>query len=1164
MYTRSAATASLAALAASLVLTLGSLPAEAAEPAPRTFRIEAQDLGSALKAFAFQSQREIFFAPELIRGKQTHGVKGNHDDLAALNAILADTGLTYTITESNAILVRDAADRKTTATILQEIGQGDRKAQEGTGGYRAIHLTMQDPGAAGEAVAADSQQNPGDHAEITVTGSRIARRLGDGLLPTTTIDQKFVDERGYFNIGEAIDDLPMFSQSSNSDTDFNQNRADVGFTFVDLFGLGTQRTLTLVNGRRVPSSASPIGGRTAGAPGLQVDLNAIPSALVQRIETVTIGGAPIYGADAVAGTVNVILRDDFEGLDFDAQYGMTDESDVKHYRLRGLYGTSFMNQRGNITFAAEYSNREGLRQTDRPGANDIHTSPLMGAPGGPVQTYQRNTGFPGLSAFGVPTSSLTAIAGVTAGGPLGFAVNGAGQPLAFNAAGDLVPIPLGDPNGTTVLTQDQPDFPGLYRLRDHVALLNESERLTLSTIGHLDLTAAVRATFRVNYSDLQARQPIGEPVFRFADLPTSVNNPFLSAASRATLLGADTAGVPAAFIADPGGTFFLGKTLDEISEQGGMADSRNWSAVLGLDGDVNIAGRPLRWDLNYSRGTVDTENSVIGIFAAGFNQAADAVMVNSSGAIITDSALYAPPGSFSFDAAASGFVNTGAGQRIWCRGRVTNAASACLPFNIFGAGNPAAVLDSVSGRSILRTTIDQQYAQANLTGELVTLPAGALSFGIGAEWREEKSAFAADADTAAGRFSQVTATPPVKGEFTSKEYYAETIVPVLTGDMMQRTMNVRLFDSLQFEGAYRIIDNSQAGTDDVWTLGGRLRFNDSLMLRGNRTRSVRAPSVTEFFSGMTPQFLGFPDPCQSGIIDTGPNPAMRRANCIADVIARGLAANQAGAEAFLAGYVGEILGINGSIGGNPDLDNETADAWTLGLMLTPDFLPDFAASFDWNRIRIEGAITSRSGSQVIADCYDNSAFPGAAVCSQFTRNPANFFINSFRGGFVNVGFIDFEALTSNLQYSFALGSAGNLGRIALSNMFIYLDRYDISVNGVAVSDSVDLIGREKFRDQLALSYSRGPFTAIWAANYTQGAYVSESDRDGTTDFFEFDHTRDLTTHNLSVLYDLNSDISLRLIVNNIFEGDQVVQLRQFSNIDSRQGRSFFAGLSARF
>ena len=200
--------------------------------------------------------------------------------------------------------------------------------------------------------------------EIIVTGSRIPRSGFDTLQPAIVIDSEFLDDRGFTDVATALNELPSFGIPGNS-TQGTQASQSVGQSFVNLYGLGSQRTLTLVNGRRFVAGNSPSLAIGANA-GAQVDLNMIPTVLVDRIETISIGGAPIYGADAIAGTVNVIMKSDFEGFDVRSSYGISDASQMEETVFSVAWGANSADGRGNLTLAVEHSDREGMIEADMP------------------------------------------------------------------------------------------------------------------------------------------------------------------------------------------------------------------------------------------------------------------------------------------------------------------------------------------------------------------------------------------------------------------------------------------------------------------------------------------------------------------------------------------------------------------------------------------------------------------------------------------------------------------------------------------------------------------------------------------------------------------------------------------------------------------------------
>lgn len=224
------------------------------------------------------------------------------------------------------------------------------------------------------AQAATPTQNTnqqGEEAEeegetVLITGSRIPRPESDGNIPGVQVTAQQIEQRGYTNALEALNDIPLVGPGASPLTGNNGGQtASLGAAFVDLLDLGTQRTLTLVNGRRFVSGNAASLFVEGNATGAQVDVNIIPSSLIARIDALTVGGAAAYGADAIAGVVNIILRDDFEGLTVRAQAGMTDRGDAGSYQLAATYGLNFWGDRGNIVLAGEYTRSDGLQADAR-------------------------------------------------------------------------------------------------------------------------------------------------------------------------------------------------------------------------------------------------------------------------------------------------------------------------------------------------------------------------------------------------------------------------------------------------------------------------------------------------------------------------------------------------------------------------------------------------------------------------------------------------------------------------------------------------------------------------------------------------------------------------------------------------------------------------------
>lgn len=204
-----------------------------------------------------------------------------------------------------------------------------------------------------------AQEVPSGEAEVekvVVTGSRIARDTNLAApSPVQEITAETIQASGEFSIADVVNDVPALYSSTSAESSIDSAFAD-GANVLNLRGLGSNRTLTLVNGRR---HVSGVSGSAA------VDIGSIPAKLIERVEVLTGGASAVYGADAVTGVVNFILKDDYEGLDIDVFSGISSESDAEQFSISGTYGANFDKDRGNFTVAVEYQRDEGLQVYER-------------------------------------------------------------------------------------------------------------------------------------------------------------------------------------------------------------------------------------------------------------------------------------------------------------------------------------------------------------------------------------------------------------------------------------------------------------------------------------------------------------------------------------------------------------------------------------------------------------------------------------------------------------------------------------------------------------------------------------------------------------------------------------------------------------------------------
>lgn len=981
---------------------------------------------------------------------------------------------------------------------------------------------------------------------ITVTGSRIRRAGFDTLEPALVISQEYLDKRGLTNVADALNELPGFGVGVTPEG--GQSGFGVGQNFVNRFGLGTNRTLTVVNGRRfVSSNAASIFGPAAA--GLQVDLNVIPQILVDRIENLTIGGAPTYGSDAIAGTVNIVLKKKFEGLEVRALTGLTERGDSARYSFQGLGGINFADGRGNITLAGAYDRTDGVFATQRErnaSAFTALTNPLASsvAPGRSPQTDGRlnpNIPFNTGNADGIPNAVYvrdrrlsmltpggllfpgTGAVNLSTGAPRGFGAAGTTN-LQFNRDGRLVPYNTGVPFGTT----DSSGGDG-FNLVETAPITADLERITVSGSGEYAFSDNVRVFAEGSYYKANAFEIIDQPIYNATQfggvsqpMLFSVNDPRLNPADRATLVGLGVT------------DFRLSRASRDIVQNNARGEQELYRGVIGLAGDFTIGDRAFNWEATANYG-----NSR-GIYTANvLNQQnfvnAINVTTNAAGQIVCNPTPVRN--------VAPGGINP-------------VADAACVPLDVFGEGRrSAAALAYVASATRTEAVLEQTVYNANIGGSPFALWAGDIGFNAGYERRTEKARFEPDAFQIAGRGRAVPILP-TRGQFTTNEVFGELLVPLVSPDN-----NIPLVHSLTAEGKIRYVDNTVNGGFTTWTAGGRYQPFEGFEFRGNYTRSLRAPAVTELFAPTSNIFTAVTDPCDSRNVNGGAKPATRATNCAAFYTAFNLPPGQ-----FQS--IANDATVPGISGGDPNLANEVANSWTVGVVLRPTFLPGFRAAVDWNQIRISGPIANLSANQIATGCFDNDSFNTADVqnannfCSRIRRQPNGQVVNDplnpgVRTGFVNGAQIDFKGLTAEAGYNFDIGRYGN---IDLNGSLFYLDTLDFNINGIVPDPQAGEVGDPRWSGQFNFGYTVGNFGWDLQANYTGKVAINVLDNVETRDRIIFD---DHWLFNTTFSYKLKANTFARFTVTNLFDKQPPFPLNGVGSYDTLL-RRFVVSLQYRF
>ena len=488
--------------------------------------------------------------------------------------------------------------------------------------------------------------------EIVVTGSRIRLPNLDSLQPTVTVGQEYLENRGITNVADALNELPAFRGSvtpSGAQGSFGQ-----GVNFVNGYGLGSNRTLTLVNGRRfVTSNVTTLFNQ--GSAGTQVDLNVINSLLTESVDFISIGGAPVYGSDAIAGTVLINLRDRFNGFRAQGTSGVTERGDGFHYSGAFLAGHDYFDGRANITIAYQHDHQDGILYNDRSfyrdnlgGATNPTTaqaaalgrnaaSGITAVNDGRVNTSfgyndSASDGFPGTIQIRNET-----IYYLTPGGLITAAAGNAGAAYnyQFDQSGNLVPY------NTGII------FPSIYasggdgfKFNDYSQITSDINRDIANVFAHFDVSDAFKLFFEGEYFHSRADELVQQPTFNSnlfggtsGPLTFATTSPFLTAQARQQLTA-------------------LGVTRFQVSRASGdLADLTGFSttdlgrAVIGANGDFNLFSHAFHYEVSGNYGRTTIRDSGQDINAQNFINAVN-VTTNAAGQIVCTAtpALQAAPG----------------------------------------------------------------------------------------------------------------------------------------------------------------------------------------------------------------------------------------------------------------------------------------------------------------------------------------------------------------------------------------------------------------------------------------------------------------------------------------------------------------------------------------
>jgi outer membrane receptor protein involved in Fe transport len=1026
---------------------------------------------------------------------------------------------------------------------------------------------------------------PAEEEEIVVTGSRIGTSAINAPQPVQVLTAETLETKGVTNVVDELATIPALQFSNTIDQSLRDG-AVPGRVSLNLRALGEERTLVLVNGRR----------HVAGAPGTaSVDVTSIPAGIVERVEVLTGGASAIYGSDAVTGVVNFITKKDFEGAQFDLQTGLSGEGDAGNIYASLLAGKNFAGGRGNITANFVAQSRSGILEGDRDwsannGVADDYTNPDLlfqigdPIPAGrtPANTLRRpiltngNPTFAGTDPALVararaaapraikrdPRFSISSVSGLIGIDPFGTGFAGSDSFGDFSSTLDT------NGNGTADCRESDPGRRGfgcwiidpttgaLRPFRDGLfagssnqfggdgaaqrfsgqSLTPDILTTSLNLLGQYEVNEHFTPYFELKAVENQARNIAVYKTFDDS-IPITIDNPFIPASVR-SLINQEIAADPSVASTIQ---VVMGRDNIDIINPKEKNVRRTFRGVIGANGDL---GAGFKYDVsaNYGRTTQKVESFTRAIDR--YFASIDAVRDPVTGRTVCRSDLQptSVPGVSIFpEVSFPGYVT------------FTPGDGQCKPLNLFGLGAPSAearAFNSVKETST--ATIEQTVVSAILTGDseaFFKLPGGPVGVALGAEYREEKSQFTPDELRQQGLLFDASVERPEGGKFDVKEAFIEVNVPILA--------DVLLADTLTVNAAARASEYSTIGRTETWKLDGVWAPIADIRFRAGKAETVRAPNISELFAPEQSATFRPIDPCDLNNIGSGPNPTNRRANCLADGIPT----------TFTDPLTARFLGV---VSGNRNLEAETSESLTYGVVLQPSFLEGLTATVDYWDIKIDGAIAAISSQETVDACYDAPSLANP-FCALFTRNrnaasPTFLGFNFLRQTLVNFQSIQSSGIDFDVRYALpleaiGLGGWGDLDfRIAGTKVEEYV-RFESATNTSTQNPELGEIERPEWAFGTTLAWSRGPLTASLFSNFSgetklRGVEI-ESERN-----FSPNTAPSVWVHDASLRYDVNDGLTVVAGVNNILNEEPYIT--ETNNPVSGVGRTFFVRLGATF
>ena len=956
--------------------------------------------------------------------------------------------------------------------------------------------------------------------KIQITGSRIATTNVVSSSPVVTVSSELFDIRGTTDTVDLINTLPAFF--ADQTTAFANGAT--GTSTANLRGLGAQRTLVLVDGKRLPP-----GGPLAG---FAQDLNLIAPQMVDRTEVVTGGASAVYGSDAIAGVVNFITRKNFEGVEFDLQYGVNQSNndssfwaerledigetpasgtntDNQTVQFNMIMGTNTADGKGNLTGYFNYSRNNGIQQADRD--------------------------FAQCATVPVGEDDLVCLGSNQGPFPTTFVVDGNGYSLQQDNS----------------LAEG---FTNAYNFNPFNPIRREVERFNIGFKGNYDITEDLTVYTDFGYTSSQSPQIIA-PSAAFGSTINRVNcdNPLLTAEMSSIICAEGRV--------DEDG-YAQAQIRRRFVEGGGRTDDRTRTNIFTVNGIKGTIDDSFDWDLfvQYSETRLQRTQ---------FNQVTLANLQNSLD-IVSDP--------------TSGDLT--------CRSVVDGSDPNCVPFvTAFSATaeyDPA-LRDYLDTPTLTVGTGKQTIVGGTISGDLydygIKSPFAddAIAALFGFEFRRDELVQQADGIAAAGNLvGSGGATVPTNGETRVAEYFIEASVPLVSG--------VTGIEQLSLTAAYRYSDyestnnlnNSVGGVldTDTYALGLAWVPVDDVRVRAQFQRAVRAPNINELFLPQNAGLTSLTDPC------AGSSPTASQAECANT----GLASELYGIVPPDSGQ------LNVLTGGNPELTPEKSDTVTFGVVYQPSQIDDLMISLDYFDIVVEDAIGNVPAATSLEQCLTTGQAAFCDLIQRGPDGSLTFFPREeafIATASANIAEFGTEGIDAQVQYSYDLEDYGNLSFNYNATYLMSIDT--TTLPGTASFDCAGWYGQScgnpnpEYRHNMVITW----VTPLDVTASLVWRYYGESDLVGAVDngFVSEGATGAITKADpgisteleaesyldLTAFYDINENLTVRAGINNLLDTDPpivttfgtpgtgtTVEANTIAGVYDAGGRMMFLGLNAKF